>query len=220
MREALTDKAIGLLRQARQATGPVWQRLAARNPSPELAESVEELKGLLGSEQFTGLARRHRSPAPEGRTTPTRPVTSNSSIGAQRPIESAIEEIKNRPEWGPLADGQQGAWPRRCCRRCGRGSASKKTRTQVEAGTSLGKVQPHRDGVGPGGGRGAEVVGAGQAARIVARRREEGPGSTGPGLGVFNRPIRDARRTRSKPSSNYGTRFRSTSTKAQSIILE
>src|SRR5205823_7727405 len=50
LREALDDKAIALLRQARQATGPVWQRLGARNPSPEVAESVETLKGLLGSE--------------------------------------------------------------------------------------------------------------------------------------------------------------------------
>ena len=46
LRESLNAEAIGVLRQARQATEQVWQRLAAHSPSPELATRVEELKTL------------------------------------------------------------------------------------------------------------------------------------------------------------------------------
>jgi hypothetical protein len=44
VQEALTDKTIAFVRQVRQATGPLWQRLCSRSPAPELAESVEQLK--------------------------------------------------------------------------------------------------------------------------------------------------------------------------------
>ncbi len=52
LREALNDKALGVLRQARTATEQVWQRLSAHGPAPEVGQCVEDLKGLLGSEQF------------------------------------------------------------------------------------------------------------------------------------------------------------------------
>lgn len=52
LRECLDAEAIAVLRQARQATDQVWQRLAAHNPSPELSNTVEELKGFLESEHF------------------------------------------------------------------------------------------------------------------------------------------------------------------------
>src|SRR5262249_57562289 len=35
LREALTDKALGVLRQARTATEQAWQRLSAAGPAPE-----------------------------------------------------------------------------------------------------------------------------------------------------------------------------------------
>ena len=44
LRESLNAEAIGVLRQTRLATDQVWQRLAAHNPSPEIAATVEELK--------------------------------------------------------------------------------------------------------------------------------------------------------------------------------
>src|SRR5262249_21664537 len=52
LREALTDKALGVLRQARTATEQVWQRLAPHSPPPEVAQCVADLKGLLASEEF------------------------------------------------------------------------------------------------------------------------------------------------------------------------
>src|ERR1700688_2811793 len=52
LRESLNAEAIGILRQARQATDQVWQRLAAHNASPELASTVEKLKHQLDSETF------------------------------------------------------------------------------------------------------------------------------------------------------------------------
>ena len=52
LRDSLDGEAIAVLRQARQATDQVWQRLAAHNPSPELGTTVETLKTNLASEQF------------------------------------------------------------------------------------------------------------------------------------------------------------------------
>jgi len=52
LHEALNADAIDVLRQARQATDQVWQRLAPHNPPPELGTTVEKLKGLLASESF------------------------------------------------------------------------------------------------------------------------------------------------------------------------
>ena len=52
MRESLDAEAIELLRQSRLATEQVWQRLAPHCPSPEIADSAQKLKTLLGSEHF------------------------------------------------------------------------------------------------------------------------------------------------------------------------
>ena len=52
IRESLSASAIGILRQARLAIEQVWPRLAARNPSPDIAAGVEELTSLLGSGQI------------------------------------------------------------------------------------------------------------------------------------------------------------------------
>src|SRR5262249_22257106 len=47
LREALDSDAIAVLRQARQATEQVSQRLAAHDPSSKISDTVEELKTLL-----------------------------------------------------------------------------------------------------------------------------------------------------------------------------
>jgi hypothetical protein len=99
--ELLNSETISVLRQARKATDQVWPRLAAHNPSPKLETTVEELKTRLASESFidswTEIA-----------------ASTKTVLGAYRDAycklfdrrkktyESAIGEIKNRPEWGPL----------------------------------------------------------------------------------------------------------------------
>ena len=66
LREALSEKTLGALRQARTATEEVWQRLSAHRPSPEVAESVKDLKGLLDSEQFVEFLGRNCHKDQEG----------------------------------------------------------------------------------------------------------------------------------------------------------
>ena len=56
-----------------------------------------------------------------------------------------------------------------------------RTRKPWPNGDIAGQVQPDRDGIRPGGGGWAEVVGSAQAARTVDWRREEGTGSKGAG---------------------------------------
>ena len=60
LRESLNAEAIGVLRQAQQATDQVWQRLAAHNPSPELASCVEKLKATAGVRAVHRLVGRDR----------------------------------------------------------------------------------------------------------------------------------------------------------------
>ena len=101
MRESLDAEAIALLRQSRLATEQVWQRLAPHCPSPEIAASVQKLKTLLGSEQFIDslddIAQRTKA---------VLDAYKHAYIDLferrKKAYESAIEEIKNRSEWGPL----------------------------------------------------------------------------------------------------------------------
>jgi hypothetical protein len=101
LREALDFEAIGVLRQARQATDQVWQRLSGHASSPELEATVEQLKSLLTSEQFIDSW--------ETIAALTKKVlnvyrTAYRDLFDRRKLcyESAIEEIKNRAEWAPL----------------------------------------------------------------------------------------------------------------------
>lgn len=107
LRESLDAEAIGLLRQARQSTDQVWQRLSAHAPSPGLEATVQELKTLLASEQFIdswNIISAH----------------TNNVLGAyqtaycdlfdrrKKSYESAICEIKNRAEWASLEANNPG----------------------------------------------------------------------------------------------------------------
>jgi hypothetical protein len=100
LRESLDGEAIGVLRQARQATDQVWQRLAAHNPSPELGSTVNELKTLLESEQFIDswddIAALTKKVLDAYRT-----AYCNLFDRRKQSYESAIGEIKNRAEWAP-----------------------------------------------------------------------------------------------------------------------
>jgi hypothetical protein len=101
MRECLDAKAIALLHQSRLATEQIWQRLAPHGPSPEITQNVEELKGMLGSEHFIDslgdIAKRTKAVLDSYKY-------AYSELFDRRRIayQSAIEEIKNRSEWGPL----------------------------------------------------------------------------------------------------------------------
>ena len=101
LRELLNAQAIEVLRQARQATESVWQRFAAHHPSPELSTIVEELKTLLASEQFIDawdtIVEHTQTILDAYRT-----VYCELVDRRKQSYESAIEEIKNRAEWGPL----------------------------------------------------------------------------------------------------------------------
>jgi hypothetical protein len=101
MRESLDSKAIDLLRQSRLATEQVWQRLAPHCPLPEIAASVEELQKLLVSEQFIDslddIAKHTKAVLDAYKL-----VYIDLFERRKKAYESAIEEIRNRSEWGPL----------------------------------------------------------------------------------------------------------------------
>ena len=107
LRESLDSEAIAVLRQARQATDQVWQRLAAHNPSPELGTTVEKLKTLLASEQFIDswdeIAGSTKTVFDAYRT-----AYADLFDRRKKSYESAIGEIKNRTEWAPLEASNPG----------------------------------------------------------------------------------------------------------------
>ena len=107
LRESLSAEALGVLRQARQATGQIWPRIAIHNSTPELNATVEKLKALLASEQFIESL---------GDIAVCTRKLQNTYHNAycdlfdlrKKSFESAIGDIKNRPEWGPLEAGNPG----------------------------------------------------------------------------------------------------------------
>jgi hypothetical protein len=107
LRESLDAEAIGVLRQARQATEQVWQRLSAHAPSPELETTVEELKTLLASEQFIDSWDKivaHTKMVLEGYHTAYCELFDRR----KQSYESACGEIKNRTEWASLEANNPG----------------------------------------------------------------------------------------------------------------
>ncbi len=107
LRETLDADAMGLLRQARQATDQVWQRLSAHAPSPELQTTVDQLKTLLASEQFIDS---WDDIAAHTKTVRGAYRTAYCELFDRRKkcYESAIDEIQNRTEWAPLVANNPG----------------------------------------------------------------------------------------------------------------
>jgi hypothetical protein len=101
LRESLTPEAIVVLHQARQATDQVWRRLAAHSPSAELETTVEKLKERLGSESFIDCWDEIISSTKKVLGA-YRDAYCNLFDRRRNVYESAIGEIKNRSEWGPL----------------------------------------------------------------------------------------------------------------------
>ncbi len=102
LRDALSDKALSALRQARMATEQVWQRLSAHGPSPEVTQSVNDLKGLLASDQFV-----ESSDAIAAKTRTVLDAYKRAYLALfdrrAETYQKAVEEIRTRPEWEPLA---------------------------------------------------------------------------------------------------------------------
>ena len=101
LRDALDGEAIGVLRQARFAIEQVWQRLSSHCPSPEIATSVEELKTLLGSDQFIDSWSEIKTKISDI-TAAYKQVYLELFDRRRAAYLNAIAEIKLRPEWEPL----------------------------------------------------------------------------------------------------------------------
>jgi hypothetical protein len=101
-RELLSPTALGMLRQARTATEQVWQRLSAHSPSSEVVECVNDLKKLLASDQsiesFDAIATKTKTVLDAYKDAYLALFDRRAEA-----YEKAIEEIRNRPEWGQLA---------------------------------------------------------------------------------------------------------------------
>jgi len=138
LRESLNPEAIGVLRQARQATDQVWQRLAAHNPSPELITTVEKLKDDLASEQFIdsweNIAVSTKAVMDAYRT-----AYCDLFDRRKKSYDSAIGEIKNRCEWGPLEANNPGMASSLLSPLLGR-VGTDEDKEAVAKGTSLGKA--------------------------------------------------------------------------------
>jgi hypothetical protein len=100
IRESL-DAAAALLRQSRTAIEQVWPKLASHATAPEVATGVEELKTLLDSEHFIDSL-----DAIAQRTATVLDAFKRRYVDLferrRTAYEAAVEEIRNRPEWGSL----------------------------------------------------------------------------------------------------------------------
>lgn len=101
LRESLDGDAIGVLRSARLAIEQVWQRLASHCPSPDVASAVDELKALLGSEQFVESWSEIKAKTATI-VSAYKHVYLDLFDRRRTCYLDAIKEIKDRPEWTPL----------------------------------------------------------------------------------------------------------------------
>jgi hypothetical protein len=102
IREALSPTSLATLRQARIAVDQVWQRLSAHSSSPDVAAAVNELKSLLASDQFWESL---DAIAAKTKTVMEAYKQAYLTLFNRRTetYEKAIEDIRNRPEWEPIA---------------------------------------------------------------------------------------------------------------------
>jgi hypothetical protein len=102
LRESLRGKALGALREARMATEQVWQRLSAHCSSPGVAQCVADLNRLLASETFfesTDVIAKKTNTVLDAYKQAYLTLFDRRAEAYQK----AVDEIRNRPEWGQLA---------------------------------------------------------------------------------------------------------------------
>jgi hypothetical protein len=138
LREALDDKALGVLRQARTATEQIWQRLAAHGPAPEVIQCVDDLKGLLVSEQFADSL---GDIAAKTKTVQGAYQQAYLTLFDRRAeaYRKAVDEIRNRPEWEPLVQTNKDMAESMLLPLVGRVGADE-DRAAVANGTGLGQA--------------------------------------------------------------------------------
>jgi hypothetical protein len=110
LREVLGPASLDTLRQARAATEQVWQRLSAHCRSPEVAESVKDLKALLTSDQFIDS---FDAIAAKTRSTPTGRRILRSSTVERKPTRRPLRRSETGPNGGRWRKRTR-TWPIRC----------------------------------------------------------------------------------------------------------
>jgi hypothetical protein len=138
LREALSQKALGTVRQARITTEQVWQRLSAHCPSSEVTECVNDLKKLLASDQFVESL---DAISIKTKTVLDAYKQAYLTLFDRRAgtYQKAVEEIRNRPEWEPLAQSNRDLADSLLAPLIAR-VGSEADRSAVESGTGLGNA--------------------------------------------------------------------------------
>ena len=163
-------RAIGVLRQARQATDSLAAASGPRIPPSELEGTVARLKehACVRIISWTPGRIEAKTDACSGRIEP--PTATCSSAGRRR-TESRIGEIKNRSRVGAAGSEQSEHGVATLLV----AAAEPDLATTSDKACSPGRhvtrqIEPDRDGVRPGRGRRPEVLRPGQIARTLDRQ--------------------------------------------------
>eukprot|EP00456_Euglypha_rotunda_P005877 TRINITY_DN10_c0_g1_i4.p2 TRINITY_DN10_c0_g1~~TRINITY_DN10_c0_g1_i4.p2 ORF type:complete len:1217 (-),score=333.96 TRINITY_DN10_c0_g1_i4:19942-23592(-) len=101
----LNEKGLATIRQARQAVDQMWPQLQSRGQT-ELAEQVEELRGLLGSETFYESFNQIGVTA-KSITSAYRALYEQLHADRSEQFTQAVEKIKGRAEWNAVPDSMR-----------------------------------------------------------------------------------------------------------------
>lgn len=138
LREALNEKAIETLRQARLMTELVWPRFSAHCSSPEIMQCVTDVKNLLTGDDFAGslalIQEKMKAVLDAYRHAYLALFDRREDV-----YQKAVEEIRNRPEWEPLAKTNKDMAESLIAPLLTR-VGSKEDKSAVGAGSSLGNA--------------------------------------------------------------------------------
>jgi hypothetical protein len=102
IRDLLNDKTLNLVREAKMVVREIWPRLSVRNAATEVKESAAKLSELLTSDEFVeklGEIQNYSNTVSDA----YRETYVDLFRRRAEAYEKVIDEIKNRPEWEPLA---------------------------------------------------------------------------------------------------------------------
>lgn len=115
--ECLDDDGLATIRQARLAAERVWPQLESRGRA-DLGPKAEELRGLLGAENFFDSLPAMRAIATE-MVTAYHGLYEKAHDDRTEQFEQAIDKIKGRPEWSAVSETMRGPvlgpLASRCC---------------------------------------------------------------------------------------------------------